>query len=385
MIEFLMMLVIILLVTKLADHFCARIRIPAVIGELLMGILIGPAVLNWVRPTDSVELFAEIGIILLMFLAGLESDLALLKKYFSGAVKVAVLGILFPCVVLSGFSLLLHLSLNESLFIGILFSATSVSISVQVLREYKKMQSTEGTVILGAAVLDDILVVLLVSFFLAFVSGNTSQSIGISFIANLVLPKLLFFVLFYLFAKFLFNPARKLVKRLVIFESEFSFALICCLIFSVLAEELGLSNVLGSFFVGVLFSTTSDQKKILLKTESMGSAFFIPVFFVSIGLMIDLSVLKNSLLVIFLFTLLAFLTKLIGGFLGAKWDGLNNQESMLIGTGIVSRGEMALIIAQMGYAGHLVSDQYFSILLFAIILTTLMAPFAMKYAMRQTT
>lgn len=385
MIEFLKMLVIILIVTKLADHFCARIHLPIVIGELLVGILVGPALLNWVRPTEMIELFAEIGVILLMFLAGLESDLHLLKKYFSGAAKVAVLGVLFPCIVLSLFSWMIHLPLKESLFIGILFSATSVSISVQVLREYRKMQSTEGTIILGAAVLDDILVVLIVSFFLAFANAGGGQSITPAFIAEMLLPKILFFLLFFLFAKFLFKPMRKLVAKLSIFDSKLAFALICCFLFSVLAEELGLSNVLGAFFVGVLFSNTSDQEEVLTKVESIGSALFTPVFFVSIGLTIELTVLKDAWEVILIFTLLAFVTKLFGGFLGSRWDGLTTNEALLVGAGMISRGEMALIIAQIGLAGHLVSENYFSVLLFAIILTTVMAPFAMKWTMHRTT
>ena len=375
---FLLMLVVILVTVKLADHFCSRMKIPIVIGELLAGILLGPAVFIVVQPKEEIHLFSEIGVILLMFLAGLESDLPLLKKHIKSATGVAVLGIIFPFVFITAVGQMIGLPLLESSFLGVLFSATSVSISVQVLREYKKMQSTEGTVILGAAVLDDILVVLLVSIFISLTSGAQATGSSFALFWELILNKVLFFILLYLFVRFAFKPLIRFVDRLFIFEGETAFALFLCFFFSILAGVLGMSYVIGAFFAGVLLSTNLIKEKVLHNLENIGYQLFIPVFFVSIGLSLDLAVLSTHFGIVFVFTIVAFLTKLLGGYFGARMTKIPKQGSWLIGSGMVSRGEMALIIAQMGLVAGLMDETYFSVAVLAVILTTVAAPFAMK-------
>ena len=155
--EFLGTLCLVLITTSLAGHFSRRIGIPAVIGQLLVGILIGPAVLGWVHNNAFMHTFSEIGVIILMFIAGLESDLGMLKKYFKPALAVAFSGVVFPVVLIYFFGKLFHFSFEQAIFLGVTFSATSVSISVEVLKELKRLKSKEGTTILGAAVIDDII------------------------------------------------------------------------------------------------------------------------------------------------------------------------------------------------------------------------------------
>ncbi len=166
--EFIGSLIVILLTTSLLGQIFVRLNLPAVIGQLLAGIILGPALLGFIKPGETIDLFAELGVILLMFLAGIESDLGLLKKFFKPSMTVALLGVLFPVVFIGIATSLFGMNLLESLFIGIVFAATSVSISVEVLKDFDEMSSKSGTTILGAAVVDDILAVIVLSLFTTF-------------------------------------------------------------------------------------------------------------------------------------------------------------------------------------------------------------------------
>ena len=170
--EFIATLAGLLLATQVVAHLCRRVEIPEVIGQILVGIIVGPAILNWVHLDGMMNEFQEIGVIILMFIAGLESDLSLLKKYLRPAVIVAVIGVIVPVIVMGGASYLFGFTKMESLFIGVIFSATSVSISVAVLREFNRLDSREGATILGAAVADDIIGVIMLSIMISMINGS---------------------------------------------------------------------------------------------------------------------------------------------------------------------------------------------------------------------
>ncbi|MGO3733242.1 MAG: cation:proton antiporter [Vagococcus sp.] len=383
-IELLTSLIFIILGTKLAGHLCNRIGIPAVIGELLTGVILGPALLGLVLHTDIISVFAEVGVILLMFLAGLESDLDKLKKYLTPSVMVALFGILFPMIFLSGAGHLFNIPWKEALFLGVIFSATSVSISVQVLKEYNRLDTAEGSVTLGAAVVDDIAVVLIVSLFTAFLSADGgSGDMGVGFIWNLLGPKILFFLGIFVFAKFILNPLLALAKKLVAVEVETAVGLILCFAFAIISEHVGLSDVIGAFFIGLLMSRTDAKHKVEHNVSIISYSLFIPVFFVSIGLDIELSAFKEYALLIIVLTVLATLTKLIGGYLGSRMTKLDRNQSLIIGAGMVSRGEMALIIVKMGENIGLINDSLYSAIVVSIILTTLFSPLLIKFAIEQ--
>lgn len=384
--ELLLALILIIVGTKFASHLCHRIGIPAVIGELLTGVILGPALLGWVAHTDTISIFAEVGVILLMFLAGLESDLEKLKKYLTPSVMVALFGIVFPMIFISGAAHLFDIPWKEAIFLGVIFSATSVSISVQVLKEYKRLDTAEGSVTLGAAVVDDIAVVLIVSIFSAVLSmnGNTS-SMGVGFIWDLLGTKILFFIGLYLFAKFILDPLLSLTKKIVAVEAETAFALALCFGFAILSEHVGMSDVIGAFFIGLLLSRQEDKHEIEHNVSVISYSVFIPVFFVSIGLDIELSAFKEYAVIIIVFTLLATLTKLIGGYLGGRLTKLDRSQSLIIGAGMVSRGEMALIIVKMGENLGLINEGLYSAIVVAIILTTLFSPLLIKYAIEKGT
>ncbi|OJG41181.1 monovalent cation:proton antiporter-2 (CPA2) family transporter [Enterococcus hermanniensis] len=350
--------------------------IPAVIGQLLVGILLGNAGLKIVHPDILVEDFSEIGVILLMFLAGIESDLSLLRKYFRPGMYVAVLGILFPVILGTLGGNFFHIALNESFYLGLILAATSVSISVEVLKELNVVNTKEGSTILGASVVDDILVVLIVSLSMSFLgaSGDNNQTLGI-----MLVEQVFFFIGIYLLIRWGAPYLMRLSNKLLAESSVIIVSLILCLSMSYLANFIGLSSVIGSFFTGVAIGQTEVWKEVQYNIEAIGYAVFIPVFFVSIGLEVTFTGIGKQLILILFLTLLAIISKLFGGYFGGKLAGFNNHSSLMVGSGMISRGEMALIIVQLGVQAHLVSKEYYSAFILVILFTTLCSPFLLKH------
>ena len=383
--EFLGTLCLVLITTSLAGHFSRRIGIPAVIGQLLVGILIGPAVLGWVHNNAFMHTFSEIGVIILMFIAGLESDLGMLKKYFKPALAVAFSGVVFPVVLIYFFGKLFHFSFEQAIFLGVTFSATSVSISVEVLKELKRLKSKEGTTILGAAVIDDIISVIILSVLVSMFSnvakaqgGHHSSNLWMSFL----LDALYFVMIFFLF-EWIAPKMMRLGEHLKVASSVTLMSIVLCLGMAWLAEQVGLSDVVGAFFAGVAIAPTPYKQEVDSNIEPIGYAVFIPMFFVSIGLNMTFKGFFDDLIFIVSLTILALITKWLGCGLGAKVLGMNYDSMNIIGSGMVSRGEMALIIAQIGYEAHLLNSEYYSSVIFVIILTTLAAPFMLKAAIKR--
>ena len=383
--EFLGTLCLVLITTSFAGHFSRRIGIPAVIGQLLVGILIGPAVLGWVHNNAFMHTFSEIGVIILMFIAGLESDLGMLKKYFKPALAVAFSGVVFPVVLIYFFGKLFHFSFEQAIFLGVTFSATSVSISVEVLKELKRLKSKEGTTILGAAVIDDIISVIILSVLVSMFSnvakaqgGHHSSNLWMSFL----LDALYFVMIFFLF-EWIAPKMMRLGEHLKVASSVTLMSIVLCLGMAWLAEQVGLSDVVGAFFAGVAIAQTPYKQEVDSNIEPIGYAVFIPMFFVSIGLNMTFKGFFDDLIFIVSLTILALITKWLGCGLGAKVLGMNYDSMNIIGSGMVSRGEMALIIAQIGYEAHLLSSEYYSGVIFVIILTTLAAPFMLKAAIKR--
>ena len=378
--EFIGVLCLILISTTIASHFSRRFGIPAVIGQLLIGILLGNAGLKVVHPDILVEDFSEIGVILLMFLAGIESDLSLLRKYFRPGMYVAVLGNLFPVVLGTLGGNVFHIAMNQSFFLGLILAATSVSISVEVLKELNVINTKEGSTILGASVVDDILVVLIVSLSMSFLGakGGNDGPLGI-----MLIEQVLFFVAIFFLIRWGAPYLMRLSKKLLAESSVIIVSLILCLSMSYLADFIGLSSVIGAFFTGVAIGQTKVWNEVQYNVEAIGYAVFIPVFFVSIGLEISFNGIGNQLLLIVTITVLAILSKLFGGFIGGKLAGFSNHSSLMVGSGMISRGEMALIIVQLGFQAQLVTKEYYSAFILVILFTTLSSPFLLKYFTRK--
>ena len=383
--DFIGSLSLILIVTALAGHISVRMGLPAVIGQLISGIVLGPAVLGWVTATSFIKDFAELGVIILMFMAGLESDLQLLKKYWKPSLLVAVLGVILPIGVIDWCSQLFHLNSTESLFLGVTFAATSVSISVAVLKELGVLDGKEGTTILGAAVVDDVLAVLILSLMISLfgneVSGggnHASTSLAVSLTIQLA-----FFIALYFVVKWLVPHLMSVGNALLVPTSVTLMSLVICFGLSYLADMIGLSAVIGAFFAGIAVGQTDYHEIIDEHIQPIGNAVFIPVFFVSIGLNMSFKGFLSDFWFIVVITIAAILTKLLGAGIGARMVGFSWLSGYEIGAGMVSRGEMALIIAQIGYQGKLLSENRYSAVITAIILTTLIAPILLRHAVKR--
>ncbi|MGL9910169.1 cation:proton antiporter [Enterococcus casseliflavus] len=374
--HFVGILCLILITTTLFSHLARRMGVPAVIGQLLAGVLLGGAGLNWVRPDILVHDFSEIGVILLMFLAGLESDISLLKRYFRPGMLVALLGIVFPMLFGYATGVGFQSSPTEAFFFGIVLAATSVSISVEVLKELNVVNTKEGSTILGASVVDDILVVLVLSLSLSFLGGESSQATPLPVT---LLVELIYFVLIFLLVKWIAPFLLALAEKLFANSAVIIMSLIICLGMAYLADLVGLSSVIGAFFAGIAVSQTKVREEVEHSVEALGYAVFIPVFFVSVGLEVDFSRLNEQLFFILAFTVVAILTKLVGGYVGAKIAKFSNNSAWMVGAGMISRGEMALIILQIGQQNQLISSALYSPLVIVVLLSTLISPLILKY------
>lgn len=367
-------LFVILLLTKIAAHYSVKLKMPSVIGELLVGIVIGPAMLNWIHPTTFINYFSKLGVIVLMFIAGLEGDLKLLIKYWAPALTVATLGVIVP----TGTAFLLchnlfNFSVKASVFMGLVLSATSVSITIQVLKEMHRLNTRAGAIICGAAVADDIICVILLGIASSIYGTSQHESIWL-----MVLKMFLFFVIVLLIGKFIVPKFLSIFQDLNATESDTAGAMILCFGTAALAVMMGMSDVLGAYFAGLAISETDFEDHLEDKIEPIGYAVFIPVFFVSIGLQISFKGMQNDIIFIILLIITAILGKQIGCGLAAKMFHLSWTESNVVGAGMVSRGEMALVVANVALSSHLIDQNHYTAMILVTVITTLVAPLILK-------
>lgn len=365
-------LLIILLSTKLAGDLSVRLRQPAVLGQLVIGIVIGPALLGWINDSKMIEELSRIGVLLLMFMAGLETDIKELNRNMNSSLAVAVGGIILP--LLGGYfaGKTMGMGDTQALFLGLVLSATSVSITVQTLRDMGQLKSRESVTILGAAVIDDILVVVLLAFLMSF-AGAGGVSLGM-----VIGKKVLFFILAILIGWKLIPWIMRRLAPLRVTEAVISAGLIVCFGFAYLSEKLGVSGIIGAFAAGVAISQTSYKQEVEQKLEPIAYAIFVPVFFVSIGVSVSFNGLENQIGLILGLTVLAVFTKMIGSGLGARLTGFNLRSSIGIGSGMISRGEVALIIAAIGLEDRLLAPEFYTSIIIVVILTTLVTPPILK-------
>ncbi len=381
---FLGTLCLILVLTTLAGNFANRLGVPAVIGELVIGILIGPAMLDWVQLNSLVNLFADIGVVILMFLGGLESNLELLMKYLRPAIVVATLGVIFPIALMGLASWWWGFSALEALFIGVIFSATSVSISVAVLKEFHALSTREGATILGAAVADDIMGVVLLSLMISLLASQGIKAAGNQpNLAVVLIEQIAFFGGTYILVKWVAPYLMHLSERLVMASSVTIMSMVICLGMAWLADIVGLSGAIGAFFAGIAVAHTPYRAVLADHVEPLGNAIFIPVFFVSVGLNMTLDHMAENMGIIVGLTVLACLTKLIGCGLGARLCGFSWTSSSVIGTGMIARGEMGLITAQIGHQAGLLGDANYSAMILVIVLATILAPLLLKQILKR--
>lgn len=379
--DFLLFVAIILLSTKIFSLLSQKVNMPQVVGALLVGVLLGPSCLNILHETDFLTKSAEIGVIFLMFLAGLDTDFDDLKATGKSSVIIAFVGVLIPLG--SGFLtyyLFFHgqrpdtMIFWESAFVGIVLTATSVSITVETLREMGKLKGKMGTSILGAAIIDDILGIIALTVITSFTVPGVE-------IMVVLLKILLFFVFIAVCGFFVFRLFRKLEivygtkRRVAIYAVAF------CLLLSYISEVyFGVADITGAYFAGLILCNVTETKSYIASKINITSyMFFTPIFFASIGIKTVITGMSQELILFTLALLIvAILSKIVGCGLGAKICGFSNMDSLAIGVGMISRGEVALIVAQKGEQAGLISPTLFPAIVLVVIVTTLITPILLK-------
>jgi monovalent cation:proton antiporter-2 (CPA2) family protein len=364
-------LAIILIASKIAGSLSVRLGQPSVLGKLLIGIVLGPSVLGLVNETETLAEFSQIGVILLMFIAGLETDLEEFKRTGKASTFVGFGGIIVPLVLGYFGGIILSLTTMESWFLGLLLSATSVSISVQALKEMNKLKTPEGTTILGAAVIDDVVVIIALAFLMSFAGGDVH-------LTTVILKKVVFFAAAILIGWKVVPWFLKRFSSLKVTETVISSALIICFIYAYFAEYTGVAAIIGAYIAGVAISVTNFKHEVFEKVETISYSIFVPVFFTSIGVTAQFTGITKNLGIIIILSILAILTKLIGASIGAKLAGFGWNSSLGIGSAMVSRGEVALIIASIGLESKLLSQDMFAVIVVVVLVTTIVTPPMMK-------
>ncbi|WP_438448968.1 cation:proton antiporter [Gorillibacterium sp. sgz5001074] len=364
-------LALILLASKLAGDLSVRLGQPSVLGKLLVGILLGPSVLGLVTNTDILREISQIGVLLLMFIAGLETDAGEFKKTGKASGYVGLAGIAVPFSFGWMAGLYLELPQLQAVFLGLLLSATSVSISVQALKEMGRLKSKEGATILGAAVIDDVLVIIILAFVMSFAGGDVE-------LGTVILKKLAFFGVAILIAWKAVPWFLRKFAPLRITEAVISAGLILCFLYAYMAEAAGVAGIIGAYIAGVAISMTEHKHEVFEKVETIGYSIFVPVFFTSIGVTAQFMGLAGHLPLIAGLSILAVATKLAGSAAGARLAGFPGRASWGIGAAMVSRGEVALIIAAMGMDAGLLREDMFAVLVAVVLITTIVTPPMMK-------
>jgi Kef-type K+ transport system membrane component KefB len=378
--QLVLVLAIILVSAKLAGYLAVRLGQPSVLGELLAGLLLGPSLLNLTHLgfitdahlEETITQIGELGVLLLMFLAGLELHLSELAKNTRVSAIAGSLGVLVPVAFGRGLGLLFGMTSESALFMGLTMGATSVSISAQTLIELNKLRSRVGLGLLGAAVFDDILVILLLSTFLSIVSGSGGL-VGVLLIFGRML---LFLALSVGFGLWVLPVLSRIVARLPISQGAVTLALVIMLVYGLAAELVGgMAAITGTFIAGLMFARTPEKKRIEPGLHAVAYSFFVPVFFITIGLAVNVRELGvEAIWMLLAISVMAIVGKLFGAGLGAKLGGFTNREALQLGAGMVSRGEVGLIVASIGTNQGLVSPDEFSAVVGMVLVTTLITP-----------
>jgi Kef-type K+ transport system membrane component KefB len=399
LLQLLLLLSIIIVAAKLAGAISTRFGQPAVFGEILAGLILGPTVLNileirqiipWLGFTEPKQLLgnisdlADIGVILLMFVAGMETDLVEMKRVGKVAFWTAFGGVVLPLLgALAVCHYYYQYTWSTSWFIGAILTATSVSISAQTLMELKALKSKEGSTILGAAVIDDVMGIIVLSLVVAFAGVQTSNGIAAAAeqesILWITLKMTLFFAISIYFGhKYLGKITEKIVK-IPASQVLMAFVVVVAFFYAWAAEYFGkVAAITGSYIAGVLFAQTKFKKQIDQGIHPITYSMFVPIFFISIGLKADGTKLGNELGFLFLIIGIAILTKIIGCGVGSRLTGFNNRQSLRVGIGMISRGEVGLIVAGYGLAHQVISPEVFSVMIIMVLVTTMVTPLLLR-------
>ena len=381
-------LALILISAKFFALLARKCRAPQVVGEIIAGLVIGPCLLNLVQPSDSIAIFAEIGVVLLMFTTGLGTNLQELMRAGPIATLIACVGVAVPLAggtllysLFYGFSALGSPEFYRALFIGTIMTATSVSITVATLQELGKLKSFLGTTIVSAAVIDDVIGIVVLTCVLGASGGADTSLVDVLmdtvlfFIAAIVIGLIIHKAMLWLDRR---NPH---TQRITIVSLAFCFAM------AYIAEQyFGIADITGAYIAGIVLCSLEDAPYIERRVDISGYMLFSPLFFASIGIKTNMEGLTGSMIgFAVVLTIIAILTKIVGCGLGAKLMGFQMYDAFSIGLGMVSRGEVALIVAQKGEQAGLIDPHMFPPIVVVVIVTTLVTPILLKFGMKKQT
>lgn len=379
--KILLNIVLILIFTKIGGIISRKLKMPEVLGALIAGVVLGPVVLNIVQYDDNIKLLADIGVIMLMFLAGLETNVEEFKKSGLSSFIIAAAGIVLPLVLGTLSAYLFFNNFLENVFVGVILTATSVSITVETLKELGKLNTKTGINILGAAVIDDILGLMLISVVLA-VGQSSGSSTGESEILSLayVFIKVILFCIFAVIAviyipKFI-NKFKEYIKP---GRELLTFSIASALLVAYIAEVLGIAAITGAYICGLMFSSFAHKEYLERNIKAISSGFLSLIFFASVGIEANL---KGVNLEVIFITMVMFIIAVAGKLIGcggaARLLKMSRSESLQIGTGMISRGEVAIITANIGLQKRIISEEIFLPTLIVVILTTIITPVLLK-------
>ncbi len=371
---------IIVIAAKLLGLLARKLKAPQVVGEIIAGVLIGPCVLGWVTQNDFITYMAEIGVILLMFSAGLGTDLKQLIKTGPQATLIACCGVFIP--LLGGALLYMafygaapwgSLDFYKAVFVGVILTATSVSITAQTLKELGKISTKVGTLILSAAIIDDVIGIIILTFVIAFKDPQTKPG-------KVVISTVLFFVFAIIIGVISYKIFKIIDKKYPHTRRIPIAGLAYCFAFAYIAERFfGIADITGAYVAGIILCSIDDSDYIERKVDINSYMLFGPIFFASIGLKTNFDNMTLNMLWFSIgFVLVGMIAKIVGCGLMAKCFKYNLNDSLKIGVGMMTRGEVALIVSQKGLAVGLLDAHYFTCVILLIIVSSILTPIILK-------
>jgi len=374
--RFLLDIAIILLFANFGGFISTKLKQPAVLGQIVAGLILGPSILNLVGSTEIISHLAEVGVILLMFIAGLETDLKDLKASGKSSSLIALGGVTLPLILGTVAVLIMspEPNLTKGLFVGVILTATSVSITVETLRDLKKLNTKQGVGILGAAIIDDVIGIILVSLVAGIAVPSEGNGIFI------VVAKIVVFFIIALGAGIAFSKI--LTKYAHIFNRKnrvLTSALIFCFAMAFIAEEMGVAAIIGAYLTGVIFSVTPHRNKVSREIQSIAYSIFTPIFFINIGLTVQLANVGTAIGLSAVIILVAITGKVVGCGVGARLSGFKTLESVQVGIGMIPRSEVALIVTNLGIKLGIIGNDVFAAMILMVLVTTIITPLLLKY------
>ncbi len=375
-VHFLLHLAIILILSKYVAALAIKFKMPPVLGMIITGILIGPSALDIVKTDVVIQWLAKLGVILLLFTAGLDTDLVQMKSQGKASLLTAGGGVLVPFLLGYFTSLFFGLDNFSATLMGTVLMATSVSVTVMTLIDLKQLHSSEGTTILGAAIIDDVIGILMLTFVFGLHGGENNILLSMGKILG-------YFVLSFLVGFFLFKPIIRFTKRLNVESGVVTIALALCFFYAWAAEKAGMAEITGAYIAGLFIGQTRFKRTVSEGVETLGQTFFVAIFFINIGLETHLENISGNPLFIILIILFAIIGKIFGSGLGAKVGGFSLGQSTRIGVGMVPRGEVALIISAMALTRGIFTQTEYSTTVLIVILSAILTPPLLKLTFRE--